>query len=95
MTKRVTVSLPDDVAAYLDQEPNASAAVADALRARMDRASATVEMLRAVGIEVTNADRDRVRGVLPRLSAEQRAEAQRRRDMLREGTWPADDTAAA
>lgn len=95
MTKRVTVSLPDDVAAYLDQEENASAAVADALRARMNRAAATVEMLRAVGIEVTDAGRDRVRGALPRLTAEQRAENQRRRNMLREGTWPTDQSAAA
>lgn len=94
MTRRVTVSLPDDVAAYLDQEPNASAAVADALRARMDRAAATVEMLRTVGIEVTDAGRAKVRGTLPRLTAEQRAEAQRRRDMLREGTWLPDETAA-
>ncbi|WP_326558416.1 hypothetical protein [Micromonospora sp. NBC_01796] len=95
MTKRVTVSLPDDVAAYLDREENASAAVADALRARMDRAAATVEMLRAVGIEVTEEGRNRVRGSLPRLTAGQRAENKRRRDMVRAGTWPADDTAPA
>ena len=95
MTKRVTVSLPDDVAAYLDREGNASAAVADALRARMDRAAATVAMLRAVGIEVTDAGRDRVRGSLPRLTADQRAEGKRRADMVRAGTWPVDETAAA
>lgn len=94
MTKRVTVSLPDDVAAYLDREENASAAVADALRARMDRAAATIQMLRTVGIQVTDAGRNRMRGALPRLTAEQRAEAQRRRDMLREGTWPTDDNTA-
>ncbi|WJK41810.1 hypothetical protein O7608_05175 [Solwaraspora sp. WMMA2056] len=94
MTKRVTVSLPDDVAAYLDREENVSAAVTEALRARMNRAAATVEMLRTVGIEVTDAGRDRVRGALPQLTAEQRAENQRRRDMVRAGTWPADDTAA-
>jgi hypothetical protein len=95
MTKRVTVSLPDDVAAYLDREENVSAAVTEAVRARMNRAAATVEMLRTVGIEVTDAGRDRVRGALPQLTAEQRAENQRRRDMVRAGTWPADDTAAA
>ncbi|MFY1697120.1 hypothetical protein [Solwaraspora sp. WMMA2101] len=94
MTKRVTVSLPDDVAAYLDREENVSAAVTEAVRARMNRAAATVEMLRTVGIEVTDAGRDRVRGALPQLTAEQRAENQRRRDMVRAGTWPADDTAA-
>jgi hypothetical protein len=95
MTRRVTVSLPDDVAAYLDREENVSAAVADALRARMNRAAATVEMLRTVGIEVTEAGRDRVRGALPRLTTEQRAENQRRRDLAREGSWPADDASAA
>jgi Arc/MetJ-type ribon-helix-helix transcriptional regulator len=93
MTKRVTVSLPDDIAAYLDREENASAAVADALRARMDRGAATAAMLRAVGIEV--AEEGRARGVLPPLTAEQRAENKRRRDMLRAGTWPTDDTTAA
>ncbi|RIW40694.1 hypothetical protein D3H59_28575 [Micromonospora endophytica] len=91
----MTVSLPDDVATYLDGEENASAAVADALRARMDRAAATAAMLRAVGVEVTDEGVARVRGRLPRLSAEQRAENARRRDMLAAGTWPTDDTVAA
>ncbi|MDG4798571.1 hypothetical protein [Micromonospora sp. WMMD1082] len=95
MTKRVTVSLPDDVAAYLDGEENASAAVADALRARMDRAAATAATLRAVGIDVTDEGVARVRGKLPRLTAEQRAENARRRDMLTSGTWPTDDIVAA
>ncbi|SCG72718.1 hypothetical protein [Micromonospora inositola] len=95
MTKRVTVSLPDDVAAYLDGEENASAAVTDALRARMDRAAATAAMLRAVGIDVTEVGRERVRGTLPRPTAEQRAENARRRDMLRAGTWPADGSVTA
>lgn len=95
MTKRVTVSLPDDVAAYLEGEENASAVVADALRARMDRAAATAAMLRVVGIEVTEEGVARVRGKLPRLTAAQRAENAQRRDMLRAGTWPADDTVDA
>ena len=94
MTKRVTVSLPDDVAAYLEGEPNASAEVTAALRARMDRAAATVEMLRAVGIEVTEAGRVRAQGSLPRPSAQQRAEAQRRLAMVTGGTWPAGEVAA-
>lgn len=72
MTKRVTVSLPVDVAAYLEGEENASAAVADALRARMDRAAATAAMLRAVGTDVTGERR--TRPTLPPLTAEQRAE---------------------
>lgn len=76
MTKRVTVSLPDDVAAFLYSAPNASALVADALRAHMNRAAATEVVLRAVGFEVTDAGREHVRGPLsalglapPRLAA--------------------------
>jgi hypothetical protein len=78
MTKRVTVSLPDDVAAYLDGEANASAAVADALRARMQRGAATAAMLRAAGFDITDEGIARARGTLPRRTAEQRAESRRR-----------------
>jgi hypothetical protein len=35
MTKKITVSLPDDVAERLESEPNVSAFVAEAVRARM------------------------------------------------------------
>jgi hypothetical protein len=95
MTKRVTVSLPDDVAAYLEGEGNVSAAVADAVRARMDRAAATAAMLRAVGIEVAEPGAGRGRRSLPRLTEQQRADNARRRGMLRDGTWPVDDPAPA
>lgn len=37
MTKRVTVSLPDDIANQLEGEPNASAYVAEAIRQRAAR----------------------------------------------------------
>jgi Arc/MetJ-type ribon-helix-helix transcriptional regulator len=67
MTKRVTVSLPDDVAAFLDEAVNASAVVADALRAHMNRAAATEAMLRAVGFEITDAGREQVRNDLSGL----------------------------
>ncbi|MEV0326899.1 hypothetical protein AB0H63_10670 [Micromonospora echinospora] len=85
------MSLPPDVADYLQDQENASAAVTDAVRAQMDRGAATAAMLRAVGIAIPE---DRVRGRLPRLTDEQRAEVRRRRDMLRDGTWSADDNAA-
>ena len=35
MTVKISVSLPDDVGEWLQAQPNASAAVADAVRARM------------------------------------------------------------
>lgn len=94
MTKRVTVSLPDDVAAYLEGKDNASAAVADALRAQMDRAAVTAAMLRTVGIVVTEEGRARIRGKLPPLTPEQVAEGRRRLDMLLAGTWPTDGSTA-
>ncbi|HET8661363.1 MAG TPA: hypothetical protein VFM55_20495 [Micromonosporaceae bacterium] len=90
MTKRVTVSLPDDVAAYLETADNASAAVADALRAQMDRGAATEAMLRAVGFEVTEAGKERARAALAPLGAEQRAEIGRRHELLQSGDWPAE-----
>lgn len=78
MTKRLTVSLPDDIAEYLDAEPNASAAVADALRARMQRGAATTAMLRAAGFALTDEGIAQARGRLPRLTEAQRAESRRR-----------------
>jgi hypothetical protein len=67
MTKRITVSLPDDIAAYLDDAINVSAVVAEALRAHMDRATATQELLRAVGYEITPEGRERLRNHLAPL----------------------------
>lgn len=93
MTKRVTVSLPDDVAAYLDAEANASAAVTDALRARMQRGAAAAAMLRAAGFNLTDEGIARARGTLPRLTDEQRAESRRRHEAAQAGTWPTAATA--
>jgi Arc/MetJ-type ribon-helix-helix transcriptional regulator len=69
MTKRITVSLPDELAAFLYEAPNASAVVADALRAHMNRAAATEALLRAVGFDVTDTGRERVRTALSALGA--------------------------
>lgn len=94
MTKRVTVSLPDDIARYLDAADNASAVVADALRAQMNRAATTEAMLRAAGFNVTAKEPGHARTALPPLTAQQRAEIDRRREMLRSGALPDVDTAA-
>ncbi|BCJ54687.1 hypothetical protein Asp14428_61620 [Actinoplanes sp. NBRC 14428] len=66
MTRRITVSLPDDVAQYLDKHPNSSAVVADAVRARMERGAAVAAALRAAGVDITDAGIDAARGALPR-----------------------------
>jgi hypothetical protein len=60
MTQRVTVSLPDDVAERLEQEPNASAYVTAALREQMDREEVR-STLAEHGIHVTDDGLSRAR----------------------------------
>jgi hypothetical protein len=50
MTKKISVSLPDDVAAFLEQRKNASAFVAEAVRLRM-RAIDNRAVLQSAGFE--------------------------------------------
>jgi metal-responsive CopG/Arc/MetJ family transcriptional regulator len=58
--RRISISLPDDVAERLDREDNASAYVAGAVRARMRR-----EQIRGIladaGIDITREGVDRMR----------------------------------
>lgn len=87
MAKRTTVSLPDDVAEFLAGTENASAAVARAVRAQLDRAAAKpAAALRAAGFDIGAG-----RGHLTPLTDAQRGEVRQRRETLRAGTWPADD----
>jgi hypothetical protein len=88
MTRRITVSIPDDVAAYLDSHPNSSAVVTEAIRARMARGEAVAQTLQAVGITLTDEGRAWARSVLRRPTAEQRAESQRYFDALEAGHLP-------
>jgi hypothetical protein len=53
MTRKLSISLPDDVAEHLDQVDNASAYIADAIRMRRKREH-TREMLARHGISVTD-----------------------------------------
>lgn len=83
MTAKRSISVPDDVDAWLDEQPNASAAIAAAVRAQM--ASGRIEeVLRRAGIEVTEAGKARWRD---RLAAPIPAEA------LAEGKRLLDDAA--
>lgn len=63
MTERVTVSLPDDVAARLHRERNVSAYVTDALRERMSREE-TARLLAEHGFVLTEEGRARARSAL-------------------------------
>ena len=87
MTRRVTVSLPDDVAEYLDRHPNTSALVTEAIRARMHRQETTRRMLEAAGFRLTEEGRAWARSVLTPLTDEQKAEVRRRHELIMSGRW--------
>ena len=53
MTRKVSISLPDDVAAHLDTVDNASAYIAEAIRLRR-KSERTREMLLRHGFAVTD-----------------------------------------
>lgn len=60
MTTKRSVSLPDDVARWLDEQPNVSAAITSAVRAQMAGGQLD-EILRRAGIEVTATGKSRWR----------------------------------
>ena len=82
------MSLPDDVAEYLDKHPNSSAVVAEAVRARMERGAAVAAALRAAGFNLTDEGIAKARGKLPKFTDEQRAEARRYQEALEAGRLP-------
>jgi Arc/MetJ-type ribon-helix-helix transcriptional regulator len=90
MTKRVTVSLPDDIAAFLERSDNASATVAAALRVEMDRGAATEALLKAMGFKITEEGRARWREKIKPMTAEQKARIQERFELLKAGEWKED-----
>jgi hypothetical protein len=53
MTRKLSISLPDDLAEHLDTVDNASAYIADALRLRR-KAERTREMFTRHGIHITD-----------------------------------------
>lgn len=63
MTRRFSISLPDDVAAELDKVENASAYIAEAIRHRR-RARRISEMLKEHGYEITEEGIARTRARL-------------------------------
>jgi hypothetical protein len=93
MTRRITVSLPDDVAEYLDKHPNSSAIVTEAVRARMERGATTRSMLAEVGINVTDEGVANWRDKLRPFTEEQRAESDRRMAAIKAGRRPGEEPA--
>jgi hypothetical protein len=81
------VSLPDDVVEYLDSHPQAAAIVIEAVRARMQRGATTRAMLESAGFRLTDEGRAWARAVLKPLTEEQKAEVQRRHELIAAGRW--------
>ncbi len=81
MTRRLTITLPDEVAERLDIEPNASAFIAEAVREYV-RVERTWDVLRAAGYVPTPESRARGRQRLDdarqRVTADSLAESNRR-----------------
>lgn len=77
MTAKLSISVPDDVADWLSGQPNASAAVAAAVRAQM-LAARTDEVLRRAGITVTEDGKARWRERLSQPIAPEAVDAGRR-----------------
>jgi hypothetical protein len=52
MTKKIAISVPDDVAARLEREPNVSAFVTEAVRIRMNAEEVHAKLI-AAGFDIT------------------------------------------
>jgi hypothetical protein len=75
MTRKLSISVPDHIADYLDRQENASAAVVAALSREIDRIGDLRQMYERHGIVLTDAGRARSRAKL--------AAADRERDRRR------------
>jgi predicted transcriptional regulator len=60
MTRRISITLPDEVAQRLDQEENASAYIADAIRQRVRRETLR-EVLIEAGYQITADGKEKMR----------------------------------
>lgn len=68
MTRKIAISVPDDVAARLEREPNVSAFVAESVRIRM-AAENVRETMAAAGFALTPQGRARAAAELDALHA--------------------------
>lgn len=84
------MSLPDDVAQYLDKHPNSSAIVTEAVRARMNRSATTKAMLEAAGFTITDEGVAKWRGKFAAPTNEQRERDRRFLEAAATGDLPED-----
>lgn len=81
------MSLPDDVVTYLDSHPETAALVVQAVRSSRERGAKTGAMLEAAGFRLTEEGRAWARSVLQPLTDEQKADVQRRHELITAGRW--------
>jgi hypothetical protein len=82
MTKKIAISVPDDVAERLEREPNVSAFISEAVRARMTGESVR-RTLEASGFVLTDEARARVAEEYAALRASITPEIERRAAEIR------------
>ena len=82
MTKKIAISVPDDVAARLEREPNVSAFITEAVRARMTGESVR-RTLEQAGFVLTDEGRTRVAEEFAALRASITPEVERRSAEIR------------
>lgn len=84
------MTLPNHVADYLENHADGNGLITDAVHQRMAQTMTTGEMLDAVGFRSTEKTRAWAREALSRArpTDEQRAENQRRQELIRAGLWP-------
>jgi hypothetical protein len=68
MTRKIAISVPDDVAARLEREPNVSAFVAESVRIRM-AAESVRQAMTAAGFDLTSHGRARAAAEVDALHA--------------------------
>ncbi|WP_051366976.1 hypothetical protein [Hamadaea tsunoensis] len=75
-SRRLSITLPEDVAKVLDDQPNASAYIAESLRMRTRRETA-LRVVRDAGYEITQEGVDRMRARLDEMAVRRRDREQR------------------
>lgn len=88
MTRRITVTLPDDIAEYLENHPDPSQRITNAIRPALESAANSRAMQEAVGFRFTPESKAWARAALSRLTDEQQAESQRYFEALEAGQLP-------
>ena len=84
------MSLPDDIAEYLEDHPDPSRRITNAIRPGLERAAAVRAIQEAAGFRFTPESRAWARAALrrSRMTDEQRAESRRQAELLESGRLP-------